>query len=408
MKNSGMDTLLTFHEIADIFPLLEGEKFEGMVQDIRERGLQHAIMLFDGQILDGRNRYRACMAANVNPRFETFSGDYHEAFHFVWGENIHRRDLDSGQRAAAWIKREQMENEYAAKLKAGIEADAKERHKDGVKRGGSIAGRSRPKANSSTQTFEYTYPESKRVPEVSSANRNENLSTETRAKAAGTNRQYIADVEAIQAKKPELVDAIIAGTISVPKAKIEIKREEHIARLQDIKTQEAKAVSGLFDVIVIDPPWDMQKIERDVRPNQSEFDYPTMSESELSELSIPAADDCHIWVWTTHKFLPMAFRLLDVWKLKYVCTFVWHKPGGFQPIGLPQYNCEFALYARKGIPIFLDTKAFNTCLNAERGKHSEKPEVFYEMVRRVTTGRRLDMFNRRVIDGFHSWGNEGA
>src|ERR1035437_8099189 len=31
-----------------------------------------------------------------------------------------------------------------------------------------------------------------------------------------------------------------------------------------------------FETIVIDPPWPMAKIERDVRPNQVEFDYPTM------------------------------------------------------------------------------------------------------------------------------------
>jgi N6-adenosine-specific RNA methylase IME4 len=70
----------------------------------------------------------------------------------------------------------------------------------------------------------------------------------------------------------------------------------------------------------------MEKIERDERPNQSEFDYPTMSEQELRAFTLPCAVNCHVWLWTTHKFLPLAFDLLKDWGLKYVCTFVWHKP----------------------------------------------------------------------------------
>ena len=54
-----MSTELEFHPLANILPLIEGEEFGRLVEDIRVRGLQEKITLYKGLILDGRNRYRA-------------------------------------------------------------------------------------------------------------------------------------------------------------------------------------------------------------------------------------------------------------------------------------------------------------------------------------------------------------
>jgi len=167
---------------------------------------------------------------------------------------------------------------------------------------------------------------------------------------------------------------------------------------------------GRYGCIVIDPPWEMEKIERYVAPNQIGFDYPTMTEEQLAVFDVPsmAADDCHLFCWTTHKHLPQALRLLEAWGFHYVFTMVWHKNGGFQPFGLAQYNCEFVLYARRGAPSFIDTKQFFCCFNAPRREHSRKPEEFYEVVGRVTDGPRIDVFSREKRDGFSQYGNETA
>jgi ParB-like chromosome segregation protein Spo0J len=92
-------TEYAFHELATVFPLLEGGEYTALIDDIRTHGLLEPITLFEGKILDGRNRYRACLAAGVEPRFrEILFGDYAEAAACVISANIHRRHLTAEQR----------------------------------------------------------------------------------------------------------------------------------------------------------------------------------------------------------------------------------------------------------------------------------------------------------------------
>lgn len=187
-------------------------------------------------------------------------------------------------------------------------------------------------------------------------------------------------------------------------------------KLIPYKTTTATPVDGKYQTIIIDPPWPMQRIERQEAKNQTGFDYGVMSIDELADSasakwsdSYPkniAAASAHCWLWTTHKFLPDAFNLMALWGFKYIFTEVWHKPGGFQPFGLPQYNCEFVLFGRRGGLEFETTRNFFCCFNAPRREHSRKPDEFYDMVRRVSPSRRLDMFSREHREGFDSWGNQ--
>ncbi len=88
-----------FHEVAELFPLLEGEAFEELVKDIERNGLREAILVdADGTIIDGRNRYRACKVAGVEPRFEEWKGEgsLEEASLSL---NLRRRHLNESQRA---------------------------------------------------------------------------------------------------------------------------------------------------------------------------------------------------------------------------------------------------------------------------------------------------------------------
>jgi len=239
-------------------------------------------------------------------------------------------------------------------------------------------------------------------------------------KDAGCSGKTVDKFLYIEKHDPELAEKIVKGesdkegkrfTIDgvYNKTKTKKVREETIANLESIENQEVKAIEGVYDVVVLDPPWEIAQSEYcSDKAGYKPLPYPTMSIEEIKELEVPCADDCHVFLWTTQKFLFEAKNILDYWGLEYACTFVWAKNGGPQAVNHPQYDAEFFLYARRGKPKFIDTKNFFTVLNAKRQGHSQKPEEFYDLLRRVTAGRRIDMFNRREIEGFDTWGNEAV
>jgi ParB-like chromosome segregation protein Spo0J len=92
------------HPLAKEFPLITGAEFDALVADIKTRGLQDEITLFEDLILDGRHRYRACLRAKVEPRFKKFKGDRATAAAFVISRNIHRRHLKSKEKRDLLVK----------------------------------------------------------------------------------------------------------------------------------------------------------------------------------------------------------------------------------------------------------------------------------------------------------------
>ena len=95
-----------FHAVANLFPLMQGAAFEELVADIKKNGQREPILCdAEGRILDGRNRYRACRAAGVEPRFVTWDG-VGTAAEVALSANLRRRHLGESQRAllaARWV-----------------------------------------------------------------------------------------------------------------------------------------------------------------------------------------------------------------------------------------------------------------------------------------------------------------
>jgi ParB-like nuclease domain len=95
--------LLKFHPAASTFPMMKGAEFDALVADIKKHGLREPITVGkNGEIIDGRNRYRACLKAKVEPRFTVFKGG--DPLTFVISANLHRRHLKAKEQRDVMAK----------------------------------------------------------------------------------------------------------------------------------------------------------------------------------------------------------------------------------------------------------------------------------------------------------------
>lgn len=87
---------LSVHPVAEIFPMMGKVALRELSEDIAENGLQQAITIQGGVLLDGRNRLAACEVAGVNPEYREYEGG--DVVAFIIGANLHRRHLTESQR----------------------------------------------------------------------------------------------------------------------------------------------------------------------------------------------------------------------------------------------------------------------------------------------------------------------
>lgn len=112
-----------FHSACLLFPPLGKDELQSLADDIRERGLLNPIIIYEGQILDGRNRLLACELAGVKPEFKKWDGNG-SPLSWAISANLIRRHLTASQRAV-----------IALDLLPMLEEEAKQRQRLSAGRG---------------------------------------------------------------------------------------------------------------------------------------------------------------------------------------------------------------------------------------------------------------------------------
>jgi len=107
---------LSPHPAAALFPMLPEAELKALAQDIKEHGQRQPIVVYKGQVLDGRNRREACRIARIEPWVVEWDGAGGDPVAYVLSVNLHRRHLNESQRAMV-----------AARLKVMFEEGAHQR-----------------------------------------------------------------------------------------------------------------------------------------------------------------------------------------------------------------------------------------------------------------------------------------
>lgn len=245
------------------------------------------------------------------------------------------------------------------------------------------------------------------------------------ARDAGFTQNQISHFQQLAAH-PEIVakakaearenDDIVSRSLVLNMIK-EQKREEREAKREEARQENAEKIEtlatpldavGLFQTVVIDPPWDWGDEGDGNQFGRARPDYHTMSIDEIAALPVAkiADENCHLYLWVTNRSLPKAFGLLDAWGFRYITCLTWVKPS----IGMGNYfrgDTEQVLFGVKGSQM-LKRRDVGTHFEAPRGeRHSAKPDKFYELVESCSYAPYIDIFGRKGRLGWAVWGENG-
>jgi N6-adenosine-specific RNA methylase IME4 len=190
----------------------------------------------------------------------------------------------------------------------------------------------------------------------------------------------------------------------------EEKKERRAEREAGLGAAQAGLPQKRYGVLYADPPWKFEVYSEDTGQGRAaESHYDTMPVEDIAKIDIPslAADDCVLFLWATAPTLPEAFVLLAAWGFRYRTHCVWAK----DKIGLGFWfrnQHEILIVAAKGdIPAPAHGTQWSSLIEAKRGAHSSKPDVFYELVDSYfPTLPKLELFARSRWRDWDVWGLE--
>ncbi|MCO5091974.1 MT-A70 family methyltransferase [Bosea sp. (in: a-proteobacteria)] len=416
---------LEFHPYANLFPLIEGPAFEDLVADIEANGIREPIVMFEGKILDGRNRYRAGRAAGVilddmlpeGPNgfhydpFRAFGGKHDgDPLAFVISANLHRRHLDETQRAMVASRLANLghggkrSGKVAPEQAANLPVAAEEPAPAPVTQAAAakLLNVSERTVRSAKAVVEHGAPEL--VAKADAGAIAVSVAAELAKLPVDDQREVLRSAD------PGALYRVIKDQRDALTAQKKVKRAEKVKALA---TKQKALPAKKYGVIYADPEWDHETWSEAGKGRAAANHYPVSTTAVIKSRPVGeiAAPDGVLFLWVTVPHLAQGLDVMAAWGFAYKSSCVWEKvyPGKQQGMGYWfRVNHEILLVGTRGdIPAPALGTQWPSVIKAPVGEHSEKPEQFAELIEAYFGDLpKIELNARKARPGWDVWGLE--
>lgn len=233
------------------------------------------------------------------------------------------------------------------------------------------------------------------------------LSTRQIAEITGWDHSTIAnDIRSIRGveKSTKTVEKSTASS-TTGSFETKARRAEIAAAAEENGTTPEPAYK--YRIVYADPPWSYGNTQPDYQTEQRDH-YPVMDLQAICDLPVAewVEDNAVLFLWATSPILEEAFDVVTAWGFEYKASFVWDKVRH----NMGHYNSvrhEFLLVCARGSCQPDKQQLFDSVQTIERGKHSQKPVEFYDIIETLYThGRKLELFARSAREGWDAYGHQ--
>lgn len=363
-------------DFKNVIPPLSKEEFKELECSIEEEGCREAIIVWNGTIVDGHNRYDICSKRGIKFRVRSKRfGDESDALAWIITNQLARRNLSDYDRVRLVLKKEEI---FKEKAKAKLKTHTKQGY----------------------QKSDKAVHVSKEV-----------------AKIAEVSHDTVSRVKFIEEKAgKETKKKLSAQKLTINKVYRDLKKEEKREKIrEEFKAPSFPSGKKKYKIIYADPPWNFKHYSEKGKGRSPDNYYKTMSLQDIKDLPVEgmAADDSVLFLWTTFPFLEKSFEVIKSWGFTYKTVgFVWVKrnkksSNWFWGMGYwTRSNAEICIIATRG-KVTRQSSSVSQIIDTPIEGHSKKPDIVRDKIVELV-GRlpRIELFARQKISGWATWGNE--